>query len=76
MCGCDACGDEPGELVREFEADVAAVVRGDFIECRNRRGAVGFRIQHRDRDGHIVGSRSSVPRGRHVEREWPPWTPR
>jgi len=33
QCGCDACDEQPEELIRDLERKIAAVVRGRFTEA-------------------------------------------
>lgn len=37
-CGCDACDEDPGELLEQLEACVSALVSGNFSERLTRQG--------------------------------------
>ena len=75
-CGCDACPEDPAELVRELERAVMSVVGGHFVEYTNRKGETGWRIDYQNASGLLAGYRARTPRGRLRERRWPPWKPR
>ncbi len=84
-CGCDACGEEPGELIAEMRTQVEALIEGGLWE-RVRRGVTGSYAETRlVGPGFSAGGESPLdPREARAARrdgfaapvQWAPWPKR
>ena len=75
-CACDACDEDPDELVGLLRERVAAVITGALVERLHPDGlevvwgADGASLTHvLDEHGYAAAVRSGVP----PERRWSPW---
>lgn len=77
-CGCDACDDQPDELIEKLRMWVEAVTRGDFAEANDgRRIAYQLAYPNGRRGGGEQLTNRDDPRRREVGvHNWEPWPPK
>ncbi len=83
MCGCDACDDDPSDLVAQLTARVWSVAREGFHESRAfRRGGIedSFRFGSERSSGWAPidddAERRRLEAAGTGSVDWPPWRPR
>jgi hypothetical protein len=73
-CGCDACDEDPDDLVEEFESRVQSLVAGQFDEEVTRSGETGWLRSEFGRSGRgrrlEPGDPALAEPGRF---QWPAW---
>lgn len=79
-CGCDACDEDPDQVIEALERKVEAVVSGQFIEAviSDREGTwLTFEIRHRDggQSGKTRLGEGDPRREEAGEIIWPAWLP-
>lgn len=72
-CGCDACDEDPEDLVAMFTGLVEALVAGDFTERRNGE-AVAYRLGDREVSHWPADTPPATPTDAPAEHRWSPWS--
>lgn len=76
-CGCDACDEQPADLVEELESKAADLAEGRFGEEIAGWFTKSLRYRFADASGATVIRRGSLLRShRRAVRNWQPWTAR
>lgn len=73
-CGCDGCGEEPGQVVEQLDRDVGALVAGRFTEAltaSTRRHELHGEDWASSGEGRVPGGTQAM--GGPQERRWAPW---
>lgn len=77
-CGCDACDEDPSELISELRFTVRTVVDGGFTETFDGR-RISYELVSRDRrrrGASIVDSPSQLNAGKPTRYAWQKWSRR
>lgn len=83
-CGCDACDEQPDELIEHLQQTLSDIVSGGLSETRRRHRFRAdertIRLDHHDRSGWSERTGTIDP-ARNGElpvgtTHWPPWTRR
>lgn len=76
-CGCDACDEQPTELIQEFRERVSRVVNEGFTESLRHRWRRSVLIMETDgsRSETTFRHREGRRRGDGGTRVWPRWSP-
>jgi hypothetical protein len=74
-CGCDACDEDPTELIALFTSNVKALVAGDFTEQIAPGDDGESQVEYRLGSQHVVSGAGTVRRDPPIVRRWRPWLP-
>jgi hypothetical protein len=75
-CGCDACDEDPLELVHKLDEHAHDLVTGQFNESigKGRKTWLSFRFSTSSGASLLHEEEPPLPRG--ADRHWQPWFPR
>lgn len=71
-CGCDACDEDPDDLVGLLTGCVEALAAGDFTE-QISHGADGSQVEYGLGSQHVVSGAGTVRFDPPIVRHWLPW---
>lgn len=77
-CGCDACDEQPDDLVAELREQVEILVTGGFSESlvRGPEAWITHRFAGRSGGRRLVDGDEAATLGEADHWDWPPWTRR
>jgi len=73
-CGCDACDEDPSELVDRLNEHVNDLVTGQFSETIGRGRKTWLSFQFRMASGATLLHKEQPPLPRGADRHWQPWS--
>jgi len=73
-CGCDACAEDPSELVDKLHEHVNDLVTGQFNETIAKGRKTWLSFQFRTGSGSMLLEKEEPPLPRGADRHWQPWS--